>query len=569
MPDEPDPMSAMRVPAIDLRACPRRNGGAKPRAPSAHVSTTPDDRLHGLSARERERLREARCALDHGYVAMADRTLSKIRPRARRHPEFLYLLGVTRHLQKRRDEAISALYGAAALRPTDAHILTSLGTALCNAGRIEAALACLSQGCRLASGTATAWYALGRALGRDARLDAAQQAFECALRCDPRHVRARIALGDALRTRGRIDRAVEQYRLALREPGGVRAWGRLANVQTVQFDARDAATLERLYTDPTLAEEDRVVAGFALAKALEDQGQYVAAFTVLESANALRRKRMTWNPAAFRRRNDEIARAFSSQPTTASPANLGEEVIFIVSLPRSGSTLTEQILASHPQVEGANELPDLWAVLDEESRRRGVEFPGWVPLMGADDWHRLGRRYLERTVRWRRSRPRFTDKALTNWRIIGAARAMLPGARFVNCRRDPLEVCLSCYRQRFARGQAFSYDLTELAAYWREHERMMQHWRQQHSGYIHDFVHEKLLAEPDLEIRRLLEFCRLRFDPACLRHHETRRMVRTISCAQVREPLRVNTAHAHLYGDLLAPLRDALARQAAEVGCDG
>lgn len=531
---------------------------AAPSTAESNAILDPDDRLLGLPARARCLLRDARCALERGHVASADRALSGVQPAARIHAEFLHLLGVTRHLQKRRDEALAALYGAVALRPADALILTNLGIALRAAGKIEAALANLRRACELAPDLAVAWYSLGRTLGKDARPDEARMAFERALRCDARHFKARIAYGDTLRTLGCIEQAVEQYRLALRQPGSIRAWGRLANIKTVRLDAHDTLKLERMYNSSALAIEDRVIAGFALAKALEDQGRCNAAFVVLGSVNALKRRRMQWNPAVFRRRNEAIATAFATAPGTASRAEFGNEVIFIVSLPRSGSTLTEQILASHPEVEGANELPDLWAVLEEESRRRGIEFPGWVADAKPADWRRLGRLYLDRTARWRRSRPRFTDKALTNWRIIGAARAMLPGARFINCRRDPLETCLSCYRQLFAHGQAFTYDLDELADYWRNYDHMMRYWHAHHPRHIHDLVHENLLAEPAVQIRRLLDFCGLRFDPACLRYYETPRCVRTISSAQVREPLRTDTARAHRYGDLLVPLRDAL-----------
>jgi Tfp pilus assembly protein PilF len=504
-------------------------------------------------------LHNARRALDHGEVERADRELARVRPSLRRHAEYLRLVGVTRRLQKRSEQALCALYGAAALRPGDAVVLTSLGTGLRAAGRVEAALDVLRKASEIAPGDATTWYALGRTLDRAERPDEARYAYERALRCGARHPKLRIAYGDVLRALGHIGPAVQQYRLALRKPGSVRAWGRLANIKTQCLDAQDAARLERLYESTALGAGDRVIAGFAFAKALEDQQRHAEAFAVLRSVNAIQRERTRWNPSAFRDRNERIARAFATPPETASPADLGSEVIFIVSLPRAGSTLAEQILASHREVEGANELPDLWAVLDEESRRRGIEFPDWVAGTDPVDWHRLGRRYLERTARWRRVRPRFTDKALSNWRIIGAARAMLPGARFVSCRRDPLETCLSCYRQRFAHGQAFSYDLAELAACWHEHERMMRHWREGHPRHIHDLVHERLLAEPEVEIRRLLRFCGLRFDPACLRHHQTQRPVRTISSAQVREPLRAGTARAHLYGELLAPLREALA----------
>ncbi|MGH8173884.1 MAG: sulfotransferase, partial [Rhodanobacteraceae bacterium] len=383
-------------------------------------------------------------------------------------------------------------------------------------------------------------------------------AYARALRCDPDHVRARISYADTLRTLGKGSEAAVEYRRALKLPGSIEAWTRLSGLQTVQITAEETAELERLFSKPDLSENDRVIVGFALARALEQHARYSEAFTVLSSANAVKRRQMQWDAQLFSQRIDEIMKAFAQPPATASPPTLGKEVIFIVSLPRSGSTLAEQILASHPDIEGASELPDLSNILDEESRRTGKEFPGWVADATPQDWRRLGEDYMKRTARWRRERPMFTDKGLSNWRVIGAAMAMLPGARFVNSRRDPVETCLSCYRQLFSRGQAYTYDLSEVAAYWRDYERMMRFWNARYPGTVRDQVYEKLVVDPEPEVRALLAFCGVSYDAACLRFHETKRNVRTLSGAQVREPLRQDTARAPLYAELLTPLRLAL-----------
>jgi sulfotransferase family protein len=243
----------------------------------------------------------------------------------------------------------------------------------------------------------------------------------------------------------------------------------------------------------------------------------------------------------------------------AEQSTFGSEAIFIVSLPRSGSTLVEQIIAAHPDVEGAGELPDLSIVIEEESHRRGRPFPTWATEADAADWHRLGARYLERTERWRQRRPRFTDKSLLNAPYVGAAAAMLPGARFVDCRRDPVETALSCYRQWFAQGQAWSYAIDDIAAFQRGHERLMALWRTRMPASLHTVAHETLVAEPEASVRQLLAFCGLGFDPACLAFHRSDRSVRTASAAQVRQPLRQDTGRAHRYGALLDPLRRALA----------
>ncbi|HJT96712.1 MAG TPA: sulfotransferase, partial [Rhodanobacteraceae bacterium] len=224
-----------------------------------------------------------------------------------------------------------------------------------------------------------------------------------------------------------------------------------------------------------------------------------------------------------------------------------------------GSTLIEQILASHSAVEGAGELPDLPLTIGEGSRRRGVAFPAWARAMTPADWERLGKRYLERTSHWTRQRPVFTDKLPNNWWYVGAIRAMLPGARIVGVRRDPLENCFACYRQ-FLYANEYQRTFDDLAAFWHEFDLGLKLALSQHPRHVHESVYETLVADPEREIRRLLDFCGLPFEPACLEFHRTRRDVRSPSAMQVREPLRRDTARAPRYGALLDPLRAALAR---------
>ena len=528
---------------------------------NASAAPSLEERLGGLTAHAAQRLREARRAIETNAADAADRALADAAPHAREHPEFLRLLGITRHLQKRRSESLDAFRRALERQPGDALILTNYGTALRAAGERAAAEAALRRACELAPNLAAAWYNLGKALAADARADEASEAFARALDNEPAHLEARLGQGDCLRTLGRIGDAAGEYRRALAtHPACARAWSKLANLKTIRFDAADGERIERLYADPAVSESERIVAGFALLKAFEDQNRYDEAAALLLEVNARKRRLVHWNAAAFSHRVDAIATLFATPPATACASDFGSEVIFIVSLPRSGSTLTEQILASHPHVEGANELDDLAAVIDAESRARGVAFPRWTIDAKPADWQRLGQAYLDRTARWRRTRVRFTDKALSNWLYTGAALAMLPGARFVNVRRDPVETCLSCLRQLFGRGHGYTYDVAELASFWREYDRLTTIWRARYPERTYDLVYERLLESPEEEIRSLLEFCDLPFDPACLRFHETRRGVRTPSSAQVREPLRRDTARAHRYAAALAPLRAALGR---------
>jgi tetratricopeptide (TPR) repeat protein len=524
-------------------------------------STSPAHRrLSGLAPEVERLLDQAGWFLQRRDAAGAEPLLAGARALAPGHPEVLRLSAVASILGGHAGDAVAALKRALIACPDDPLLLNNLGSALNAMGDTNGAIAAFRRASELAPTLAAVWYNLGKTLKLNAESDAANDALERALALAPEHVAARVVHADNLKALGRIDEAEAAYRTALRhDPDATHAWWGLANLKTVRFDAVDTAELERRFGRGDAAGADRPALGFALAKALEDQDRYAEALEVLHAANALRRRQQPWDAAAFSREIDAVIAAFVNMPRDAPPSSRGSEVIFIVSLPRAGSTLVEQIIAAHPEVEGAGELPDLAGVIAEESTRRGISFPAWVGAASATDWQRLGERYLERTARWRRDKPRSTDKSLLNWPFVGAAAAMLPGARFVHCRRDPLETVLSCYRQWFNQGQAWTYALDDIVAYWRDHERLMRVWRHRLPDAYHALIHEELLADPESSVRRLLDFCGLPFDARCLEFHLSERSVRTASAAQVRQPLCRETGRAARYGALLDPLRQSLA----------
>ncbi len=517
------------------------------------------ERLAGLEQGALNLVRAASSAIERRQPGEARRALVGALALAPRHAEVMRLQGVLAHVEGRYGEAIEILRDALALRPDDALILNNLGSALRAGGEPGAAVEMFERATRLAPSIAAAWFNLGKTLKAQARIGEARVALDRAVAISPAHLPARIVLGDILKALGDIDGAAASFREALRlNARSGQAWFSLANLKTVRFTAAETARLASLADAPGLSDDDRIAIGFANVKALEDAGSHARAFDCLVAANARKRRQVSWDARAFSRKVDAILAAFPAASVAAGEPERGSEVIFVVSLPRSGSTLTEQILAAHSNVEGASELPDLPAVLEEESRRRGLPFPQWAGSATEQDWERLGNEYLARTVRWRTERPRFTDKGLSNWQYVGAALAMLPAARVVVCRRDPVETCLSCFHQLFARGQEYSYDLDDLAAYWRDFDRLCRHWTAQFPGQAFDLVYEQLLADPRATTLQLLESCGLSFEAACLRSHESDRTVRTASAAQVREPLRRDTARALRYGAALDPLRSAL-----------
>lgn len=516
-------------------------------------------RLGGLSAEAARLLGAAGRHLDRRDREGAESALRGALALAPRHPEVLRLWGVACTLDGRSDDALTALRQALAQWPDDALLHNNLGSALRAAGDADGAIAAFRRACELAPGLAAAWYNLGKTLKTQAFSDAADHALARALALAPSHVPARIVYADNLKALGRIDEAERAYRDTLRlKPDAALAWWGLANLKTLRFEAADAAALREQLDRGASTGEDRALLSFALAQALEDQDRYVEAWQAYADANALRREQQPWDAAEFSRHVDHIIAAFGDATPTPDETARGSEIIFIVSLPRSGSTLVEQILAAHPAVEGAGELPDLAAVIEEESRRRGVAFPAWATDATRADWQRLGESYLARTARWRVSKPRSTDKALDNWLYLSAAAAMLPGATFVHCTREPIETALSCYRQWFNAGQAFSYSLDDIAAYLRDHDRLMRHWKQHWRGRILDQLLEALQLDIATSVHELLAFCALEFDPRCLAFDRGERHVRTASASQVRSPLQQSTRRAGRYGGLLDSLRAAL-----------
>ena len=444
--------------------------------------------------------------------------------------------------------------------PDDALILIDLGNAQQACGEREAARASWRRATELAPDHPMPWFNLGRDLQLQGHTASAIDALSRVADLAPDFIPARILLGDALVHAGRFDEADTHYREALwRNPACGDAWRGLANMKTRPLSEEDREQLALNHDRPDIPDPDRVAMGYALGKVCEDQGRPAEALAALRDANARLRRQKPWDAAGFHARVEAIVAATATLPAPRDP-ELGREAILIVGLPRSGSTLFEQILAAHPEVEGASELPDLGHVIDEESARRGQPFPSWVPAADADDWHRLGQDYLQRTARWRERRPRFTDKMPENWLHAGVLRAMLPGATVLETRRDPLETAWSCFKQHFYRLPHFSNDFDDIAAFLRDCEAAMDAWRQRDPAHIRLQSYEALLRDPEAEIRALLAFCGLRFEPSCLAFHGAERSVRTASAAQVRQPLQADTARAEKYGALLDPLRDALAR---------
>lgn len=521
----------------------------------------PVARLAGLVPRQAEALSRAARHLERGELAAAETALLAAAIGAADHPEVLRWQGRLAWRQGRLAAAVDSLATALDRRGEDAELQLDLAEVHLQSGADPLAVALAERAGTAARSADQRRRAAGlldrlgcpESAGALATMVLREHADDVAMRLT--RIRSRQATGD-------IAGAADDCRRLIRaDRATARAWFSLLELKSGALEADELARLES--TRAAALGDDRVLLGFALGRALEAAGRFVEAFAVLCEANAAVRGNEPWSL-------DEVRAVLDGAPAPgdSAPGEAGlPAVLFVVGLPRSGSTLFEQVLAAHPAVEAASELPWLPQVLEEESRRRGRPFAQWAAQADDADWRRLGADYLERSARWRLRRPVSTDKLPSNWMYAAAIRRMLPEARIIDCRRDALETCWSCFKQRFApRAVGYAQDFGELAAYWRLYVASATAFAARWPRRFRTFHYEALVAAPEREIRDLLDWCGLPFEPACLEPHRAQRVVRTASAAQVRQPLGPRPALADRYGPLLDPLRALLAHRAETRG---
>ncbi len=383
----------------------------------------------------------------------------------------------------------------------------------------------------------------------------------------PNDARTLVTKGHALKTSGRADDAIGLYRRAAEQhPAHGEAWYALANLKTYRFNANEVRAMQALEDNADWGAMDRVYLNFALAKAFEDGGDYENAFGRYAQGNALKKAQSRYD--ADRMHNELAAtRRVCTAEFFAGRSDYGAQIadpIFIVGLPRAGSTLLEQILSSHSQVDGTLELPDVPSLSQRLRRRAGSNgYPNVLRELSADECLAFGEKYLEDTHVHRGEAPRFVDKMPNNFRHIGLIRLMLPDAKIIDARREPMACCFSGFKQLFAEGQEFSYSLEDLGRYYRDYVDLMTHWNAVLPGYVLRVNHEDVVADLEHEVRRVLAFCNLPFEEACLKYYETERNIRTPSSEQVRQPIfRDGVEQWRHFEPWLAPLRTALDQEA-------
>lgn len=440
-----------------------------------------------------------------------------------------------------------------------------LASLLCRIGRVDEAIAMIED--VLASQPRAAWaLSLKTAvLETQHRSDEALPVHEALVSLAPRAAVPWLNYGHALKAVGRLADAVAAYRRSLElDPVNGFAWWGLANLRTVQLGAQDVALMERVLPHAT-DDLSRIQLHFALGKALGDLGRFEPSFRHYEQANAIRGEFVPYDAEAV---GDLVRRAATTFTPEFLAQRLGQgcdapDPIFIVGMPRSGSTLVEQILASHPMIEGTGELPELNDIAKSVGRTGEAE-PCWtdaVSTLGADELRALGESYLARTRRFRRTgRPFFTDKMPANWRYLGLIHLILPNAKIIDVRRDPLACCVSAFATYFNRETQFPASLSDLAGYYHDYADAVGHFEAVLPGRIHRVSYEKLVEDLEGEMRCLLTYLGLPFDKACLRFYENPRAVHTPSAQQVRRPInRDGLERWRSYEPWLGPLKNGLA----------
>lgn len=405
--------------------------------------------------------------------------------------------------------------------------------------------------------------------------ETALDSFERVLESLPNDPSTLTSQGHALKTYGQTKKAIASYKAAAAaSPTMGDSWYALANLKTYKFSDQEIAQMQTLAESADLTFMDRVHFAFALGKAFEDREDYETSFGYYERGNTLKRKQSRYTTEQMKTEFDAQIK-YCTEELFQKAAGHGckkPDPIFILGLPRAGSTLIEQILASHSQVDGTLELPNILSLAHRLRGRNTVtdrdRYPRILHDLGRDELEKLGESYIRDTRIHRSGAPYFTDKMPNNFRHIGLIHLILPNAKIIDARRDPMDCCWSGYKQLFAEGQEFTYGLEEIGSYYRHYVDLMDHWeRVLPKGRILRVQHEDVLDDLEDAVRRILDYCDLPFEDQCLNFHETERAVRTASSEQVRRPIsRTGQGRWKPFDRFLNPLKDALGPALHQVG---
>jgi tetratricopeptide (TPR) repeat protein len=521
---------------------------------------SPERRLMALAAEHQK----------EGRLEEAERLYRRVLRTNPRNVDALRLLALIALKAERADEAETLLERAIAIAPDFQLAILDLGRLRKEQDRYGEAIECFDRAIALDPSQPQAHFLRGSTLARASFTYEAIDAYRKCLALRPFHAGALLGFGHVLKAVGDYNGAVESYRACIQNvPDFGETYWSLANLKTYRFDDATVAEMERHAASASGGPQSEVNFLFALGKAYEDRGDFERAWHFYRSGNEKQRAQVVYDPVQSEAINDRIVGVFSAEflAERDGAGHPDPAPIFILGLPRSGSTLLEQILASHSQVEGTSELPYIGRIATSLNRNRehGINYPEAMRELAPKNLRAHGEEYLALARMHRRSgADRFIDKMPNNFPNVGFIALVLPNAKIIDARRHPLDACFSCYRQLFAKGQNFTYDLTEIGEYYLQYQRMIEHWAAVLPGRVLTMQYEEVVADFKTQVQRLLEFCGLPWEDACLRFYESERPVRTPSSEQVRQPIydrsvghwRNYESHLGELIEVIAPIRE-------------
>lgn len=480
--------------------------------------------------------------------AKAEKIYRDVLRRNPNHVEAIRLLAAVASKHRRYKDAEILLLRAVSLAPNYGRAWLDLSKTQIEQGKLSEAIKSGEELVKSNPDNAEPYIALANAQALGYFTAQAIENYRKALDISPGHPGAYSGLAHQLKTVGRAQEAIDSHRQNIAaNPTNTDSYWNLANMKTFRFTDEEVKAMEQLLESDEL--EDLPITQLSNSLGLEYEGRkdYDRAFEHFQHGNDIRRQSEIYNSADRGALIESIIDVFSEQflaQNQGAGAN-DPAPILIIGLPRSGSTLIEQILASHSQVEGTHELADLEQIMQafKKPNSKRLPFPKSIIDLKQQAWGKIGNHYLERTQKYRSGMPRFIDKNPNNFIYVGLLHLILPKAKIINARRHPLDSCFGSYKQLFASGQPFSYDLTDLGEYYLQYQSIMDHWHQVLPGKVLDVNYADVVADLDTQVRRILDYCELPFEEECLRFHETERAVKTASSEQVRQPIYASSVN--------------------------
>ena len=524
---------------------------------------------------ERKLLAQAARLHKEGQLEEAEKLYRQVLKNNPNNIDAMRMLAMVAATLKRFDDAERLLRRAVGIAPDFLAAVIDLGRILKEQDRFEEAIGYFKKAIEINPNNPQTHFLLAGAYAPAALNQEAVKEYQRTLELSPRHPGALLGLGNALKTIGRLDEAVKAYHdcISVKPNNGETYWS-LANLKTYRFTDEQLQEMENRVQDGAgTTDKSEVNFLFALGKAYDDRHDYDRAWHYYERGNDKQRMLVQYDPVHTETINDGIIGVFDKAlfEEKSGSGHPDPAPIFILGLPRSGSTLIEQVLASHSQVEGTSELPYLGRVATSLNRNRpdGINYPEAVRELAPENLAALGEDYIRYAQLHRtEGKPFFVDKMPNNFPTTGFLHLILPDAKIIDARRHPLDACVGNFRQHYARGQTFAYDLTDIGEYYLQYQRMMDHWDEVLPSRVLTVQYEEVVTDFDNQVRRILEYCNLPWEEDCIRFYETERPVRTASSEQVRQPIytgalnfwRNYETHLGELVEILEPIRDRYRR---------